>query len=44
LLRVHAGRGGHPRELAASVVSVVSDAAPDTTGDALIIDGGRTIF
>jgi NAD(P)-dependent dehydrogenase (short-subunit alcohol dehydrogenase family) len=44
LLRIHAGRGRHPHELAAPVLFLVSDAAPSTTGQTLIIDRGRTIF
>ncbi|QYJ04634.1 SDR family oxidoreductase [Nocardioides panacisoli] len=41
--RIPAGRKGDPRELAASVVFLASDAAGYITGQALPVDGGMTI-
>jgi NAD(P)-dependent dehydrogenase (short-subunit alcohol dehydrogenase family) len=41
--RIPAGRQGDPRELAATVVYLVSDAAGYVTGQTLPVDGGLTI-
>jgi NAD(P)-dependent dehydrogenase (short-subunit alcohol dehydrogenase family) len=41
--RIPAGRKGHPRELAAAVVFLASDAAGYVTGQTLPVDGGMTI-
>ena len=43
LQRVLAGRAGDPRELAAALVFLVSDAGGYTTGQTLAVDGGLTI-
>lgn len=43
LARVPAGRKGDPRELAAAVVFLASDAAGYVTGQTLPVDGGLTI-
>ncbi|WP_310964193.1 SDR family NAD(P)-dependent oxidoreductase [Nocardioides terrisoli] len=43
LQRVPAGRKGDPRELAATVVFLASDAAGYVTGQTLPVDGGMTI-
>lgn len=43
LTRVPAGRRGDPRELAATVVFLASDAAGYVTGQTLPVDGGLTI-
>jgi NAD(P)-dependent dehydrogenase (short-subunit alcohol dehydrogenase family) len=43
LSRVPAGRKGDPRELAATVVFLASDAAGYVTGQTLPVDGGMTI-
>jgi NAD(P)-dependent dehydrogenase (short-subunit alcohol dehydrogenase family) len=43
LQRVPAGRTGDPRELAATVVFLASDAAGYITGQTLPVDGGMTI-
>jgi NAD(P)-dependent dehydrogenase (short-subunit alcohol dehydrogenase family) len=43
LYRVLAGRKGDPRELAATVVFLASDAAGYITGQTLAVDGGITI-
>lgn len=42
-LRVPAGRGGDPRELAATVVFLASPASGYITGQTLPVDGGLTI-
>ena len=41
--RIPAGRKGDPRELAATVVFLASDAAGYITGQTLPVDGGMTI-
>ena len=41
--RIPAGRKGDPRELAATVVFLASDAAGYVTGQTLPVDGGMTI-
>jgi NAD(P)-dependent dehydrogenase (short-subunit alcohol dehydrogenase family) len=41
--RIPAGRKGDPRELAATVVFLASDAAGYITGQTLAVDGGMTI-
>jgi len=41
--RIPAGRSGDPRELAATVVYLASDAAGYVTGQTLPVDGGMTI-
>ncbi|HET7387092.1 MAG TPA: 3-oxoacyl-ACP reductase family protein [Nocardioidaceae bacterium] len=41
--RIPAGRNGDPRELAATVVFLASDAAGYITGQTLAVDGGMTI-
>jgi len=41
--RIPAGRQGDPRELAATVVFLSSDAAGYIVGQTLVVDGGRTI-
>jgi len=43
MTRVPAGRKGDPRELAAAVVFLASDAAGYITGQTLAVDGGLTI-
>ncbi|WP_020124966.1 SDR family oxidoreductase [Streptomyces canus] len=43
LSRIPAGRMGDPRELAATVVFLASDAAGYITGQTLPVDGGITI-
>jgi NAD(P)-dependent dehydrogenase (short-subunit alcohol dehydrogenase family) len=43
MTRVPAGRKGDPRELAATVVFLASDAAGYVTGQTLPVDGGMTI-
>lgn len=43
LRRVPAGRAGDPRELAATLVWLVSDAAGYVTGQTIVVDGGRSI-
>ena len=43
LARVPAGRTGDPRELAATIVFLASDAAGYITGQTLPVDGGMTI-
>jgi len=42
LARVPAGRKGDPRELAATVVFLASDAAGYIVGQTIVVDGGRT--
>jgi NAD(P)-dependent dehydrogenase (short-subunit alcohol dehydrogenase family) len=42
LARVPVGRKGDPRELAATVVFLASDAAGYIVGQTLVVDGGRT--
>jgi NAD(P)-dependent dehydrogenase (short-subunit alcohol dehydrogenase family) len=34
------GRGAEPREMAAAVLYLVSDAASYTTGSSIVVDGG----
>lgn len=41
--RVPSGRMGDPRELAASVVFLASDAAGYVVGQTITVDGGRAI-
>jgi len=41
--RIPMGRRGDPRELAATVVFLASDAGGYITGQTLVVDGGRTI-
>ena len=41
--RIPTGREGDPRELAAAVVFLASDAAAYVTGQTLPVDGGMTI-
>ena len=41
--RIPMGRKGDPRELAATVVFLASDAAGYVTGQTLPVDGGMTI-
>ena len=41
--RIPMGRKGDPRELAATVVYLASDAAGYVTGQTLPVDGGMTI-
>jgi len=43
LKRIPSGRMGDPRELAATVVFLASDAAGYIVGQTLVVDGGRTI-
>lgn len=42
MARIPAGRSGDPRELAATVVFMASDAAGYIQGQTLVVDGGRT--
>jgi len=42
MARIPAGRMGHPRELAATVVFLASPAAGYVVGQTLVVDGGRT--
>jgi NAD(P)-dependent dehydrogenase (short-subunit alcohol dehydrogenase family) len=44
LPRIPAGRGGNPIELAATVLFLASDAASYITGQAVVVDGGRTLL
>jgi NAD(P)-dependent dehydrogenase (short-subunit alcohol dehydrogenase family) len=41
--RIPMGRKGDPRELAATVVFLASDAAGYITGQTVVVDGGRTV-
>ncbi|MBV9369742.1 MAG: SDR family oxidoreductase, partial [Frankiales bacterium] len=43
MIRVLAGRMGEPRELAATLVWLVSDAAGYVTGQTIAVDGGVTV-